>query len=171
MRVGVERCSAANAPASMRERLAARLVVAPSPRWKVRPRAVKGGTIASWRASSRGWLGRPRRSRYSGAAQVMTSERASRRATKLAVERLAATDQDRDVVVLVDRLDRPGRGELERHPRVLRTEARQVLGELVHGEGRRREHAQVAARLGVDDELASASASSTSVRMCRTRSR
>jgi hypothetical protein len=65
-----------------------------------------------------------------------------------AVERTAPLGEDRDVVVLVDVLDRAGHRELERHTRMARSEGLQVLGELMHGERRRAEYPQMAARLG-----------------------
>ena len=66
---------------------------------------------------------------------------------EVAVERAPAEADDADVEVLVDGLHRPRCRQLHRDLRVQRMEARQMLGQLVHREVRRRQHAQVPARL------------------------
>jgi hypothetical protein len=78
----------------------------------------------------------------------MTSERARRRATKPPLERPPAFGEDGDVEVLVDSQDRTRDRQLDRDARKPGPEGLQVLGELVHGEGRGADHAQLAARLG-----------------------
>jgi hypothetical protein len=109
---------------------------------------MKLGTIASWPARSRGCCGRPRTSRYSGAAQAITSERARRRATKP-----PSSGRRPSVRIVTSKFSStvstgPGTDSSSEDARVARAEGLQVLGELVHRERGRAEHAQYAARLG-----------------------